>query len=84
MTLHMLELGQNSSDQRAEASKLKAKRAGEKKGVAGELGARKDSASSHVAEDTKGKPKYCARPGGEHCVYLAYFLVFPAILHEAF
>lgn len=31
MTLHMLELGQNSSDQRAEASKLKAKRAGEKK-----------------------------------------------------
>lgn len=31
MTLRMLEFGQNSSDQRAEASKLKAKRAGEKK-----------------------------------------------------
>lgn len=84
MTLCMLGFGQSSSDQRAEASKLKSKRAGEKKGVAGEFGARKDSASSHVAEDTKGRSMYCARAGGEHCVYLVYVLIFPAILHEAF
>lgn len=75
----------NSSDQSEEASKLKTKRAGEKRAsVAGELGARKDSASVHVGVDTKGRQRLLCPTGGDHCVYLAYFLVFPAILHEAF